>query len=52
VLGRSGRSELVGLRIGDVTAVPGRGLRILVRRSKTDQQGRGQDVAVWAVNGG
>src|SRR5689334_2888628 len=42
------RSELVGLRIGDVTAVPGRGLRILVRRSKTDQQGRGQEVAVWA----
>src|SRR5947209_3002588 len=42
------RFELVGLSIGDVTAVPGRGLRILVRRSKTDQQGRGQDVAVWA----
>jgi integrase len=42
------RSELVGLTIGDVTVVPGRGLRILVRRSKTDQQGRGQTVAVWA----
>src|SRR5215217_745100 len=42
------RSELVGLSIGDVTAVPGRGLRILVRRSKTDQLGRGQTVAVWA----
>jgi site-specific recombinase XerC len=42
------RSELVGLSIGDVTAVPGRGLRVLVRRSKTDQQGRGQKVAVWA----
>jgi integrase len=42
------RSELVGLSIGDVTVVPGRGLRILVRRSKTDQQGRGEAVAVWA----
>ena len=28
--------------------VPGRGLLILVRRSKADPQGRGQDVAVWA----
>ena len=42
------RSELVALRIGDVEPVPGRGLRLLVRRSKTDQHGRGQDVAVWA----
>jgi site-specific recombinase XerC len=42
------RSELVGLTIGDITVVPGRGLRILVRRSKTDQKGRGQAVAVWA----
>jgi integrase len=42
------RSELVGLSIGDVTVVSGRGLRILVRRSKTDQQGKGQEVAVWA----
>jgi integrase len=42
------RSELVALTIGDVEPVPGRGLRVLVRRSKTDQQGRGQTVAVWA----
>src|SRR3954454_12241005 len=42
------RSELVGLRIGDVQLVPGRGLTVLVRRSKTDQYGRGQQVAIWA----
>src|SRR5206468_305907 len=36
------RSELVGLRIRDVQLVPGRGLTVLVRRSKTDQYGRGQ----------
>ena len=42
------RSELVALRIGDVEPVPGRGLRLLVRRSKTDQHGRGEEVAIWA----
>jgi integrase len=42
------RSELVALTLGDVTPVPGRGLRVLVRRSKTDQHGAGQAVAVWA----
>ena len=42
------RSELVGLRLGDVTRVPGRGVTVLVRRSKTDQHGRGQQVAIWA----
>ncbi len=42
------RSELVGLAIGDVQLVPGRGLTVLVRRSKTDQHGRGQQVAIWA----
>src|SRR3954454_5652815 len=42
------RSELVGLQIGDVQSVPGRGLTVLVRRSKTDQYGRGQQVAIWA----
>ncbi|HME19904.1 MAG TPA: site-specific integrase [Acetobacteraceae bacterium] len=42
------RSELVALTLGDVTTVPGRGLRVLVRRSKTDQQGQGQEIAVWA----
>ena len=42
------RSELVALTLGDVTTVPGRGLRVLVRRSKTDQQGQGQEIAVCA----
>jgi site-specific recombinase XerD len=42
------RSELVALTLGDVTTVPGRGLRVLVRRSKTDQQGQGQAIAIWA----
>ena len=42
------RSELVALALGDVEPVPGRGLRVLVRRSKTDQHGQGQAIAVWA----
>jgi hypothetical protein len=42
------RSELVALTLGDVETVPGRGLKLLVRRSKTDQYGAGQDIAVWA----
>ncbi len=42
------RSEVVALTLGDVETVPGRGLRVLVRRSKTDQQGQGQAIAVWA----
>jgi integrase len=42
------RSELVALRRGDLTEVPHRGLRLLVRRSKTDQHGAGQEVAIWA----
>ena len=42
------RSELVALTLGDVETVPGRGLALLVRRSKTDQHGQGQDIAVWA----
>ncbi|MBV9251192.1 MAG: tyrosine-type recombinase/integrase, partial [Acetobacteraceae bacterium] len=42
------RSELVGLAIGDVATVPGRGLMLTIRRSKTDQHGAGQSVAVCA----
>lgn len=42
------RSELAALTIGDVREVAGRGLRVLVRRSKTDQHGKGQEVAIWA----
>jgi len=41
------RSELVALQLGDVERVPGRGGRVLVRRSKTDQHGQGQEIAVW-----
>ena len=41
------RSELVGLRLGDVEKVAGRGLTVLVRRSKTDPHGKGQRVAIW-----
>jgi integrase len=42
------RSELAALWIGDVTVVEARGLGVLVRRSKTDQQGRGRELAIWA----
>lgn len=42
------RSELVALQLGDHEPVSGRGVRLLVRRSKTDQHGRGQEVAIWA----
>ncbi len=40
------RSELVALDLGDIVPVAGRGLRVLVRRSKTDQRGAGQEVAI------
>ena len=42
------RGELVALTLGDVETVPGRGLRLTVRRSKTDQHGKGQPVAICA----
>ena len=42
------RSELVALTLEDAEIVPGRGVRVRIRRSKTDQQGRGQEVAIWA----
>ena len=42
------RSELAGLRVGDVSIVAGRGLSVLVRRGKTDQHGRGRTLALWA----
>jgi integrase len=42
------RSELVALDLGDVTPIAGRGLRVLVRRSKTDQRGAGQEVTIRA----
>ncbi|MFM2045249.1 MAG: hypothetical protein RLY86_3825 [Pseudomonadota bacterium] len=43
------RSELVALRVGDVERLPGRGVEVAVRRSKTDQHGRGEAVAIWAA---
>jgi site-specific recombinase XerD len=45
------RSELVALSLGDVETVPGRGIMLTVRRSKTDQHGAGQRVAVHANPG-
>ena len=39
------RVELVGLDVDDLTWVP-EGLRVRVRRSKTDQEGRGRTVGV------
>ena len=42
------RSELVALMLRDAERVPGRGIRLLIRRSKTDQHGQGQAIAIWA----
>ena len=42
------RSEIVALTIGDIEVVDSRGLSVLVRRSKTDQHGRGRTIAIWA----
>jgi site-specific recombinase XerD len=39
------RSELVALDIGDITFTP-KGVIILVRRSKTDQEARGEEVGI------
>ncbi len=39
------RSELLALAVADLTACPG-GLRVLIRRSKTDQAGEGQEIAI------
>lgn len=42
------RSELVALTVGDVELVPERGLLLTIRRSKTDQHGAAQQVAIYA----
>ncbi len=42
------RAELLALQLGEATPVSGRGLRVLVRRSRTDQHGHGQEVAACA----
>ena len=39
------RSELVALRVEDLVETPD-GLRVTIRRSKTDQEGAGQEVAI------
>jgi hypothetical protein len=39
------RSELCALEVADLTEVPD-GLRVLIRRSKGDQEGQGQEVAI------
>lgn len=45
LLGAFRRSELVDLKVGDVSEVPG-GIDVLMRRSKTDQEGQGITKAV------
>ena len=40
------RSELVALSWSDFEAAPGQGVRVTVRRSKTDPEGRGEVVAI------
>lgn len=39
------RSEIVALRVSDVARVP-EGMRVTVRRSKTDQEGKGATIAI------
>jgi integrase len=39
------RSELVALTVADLTETPD-GLRVLIKRSKTDQAGEGQEIAI------
>jgi integrase len=39
------RSELVALQVADLTEVPD-GLRVLIRRSKTDKTGEGHEIAI------
>src|SRR5271166_3551298 len=39
------RSELCALEVSDLTETPD-GLRVLIRRSKGDQEGQGQEVAI------
>lgn len=42
------RSELVGLRIGNIARVHGRGLIMVVQRFEADQHGSGRLDAMWA----
>ena len=40
------RSEIVGLDVGDVELVDGKGVVLTIRRSKTDQHGAGRAVEI------
>jgi integrase len=42
------RAELVALTVGDITPLPDRGLTVLIRRAKSDQQGEGRLIAIHA----
>jgi integrase len=41
------RSEITALDLADVEIVEGKGLRVAIRRSKGDQYGEGQEVAIY-----
>lgn len=40
------RSELAALDVGDIERVDGKGFVVHLRRSKTDQEGRGREIAI------
>jgi integrase len=42
------RAELTALTIGDVAIVPGAGVQLLLRRAKSDQQGKGKMIGICA----
>ncbi|MCW2239679.1 site-specific recombinase XerC [Azospirillum canadense] len=44
------RSEIVALNADDVAFVNGKGVVLSIRRSKTDQVGAGDAVAIWAAD--
>jgi integrase len=44
------RSEITALELQDVDLVEGRGLKLLIRKSKTDPFAEGEEVAIWRAN--
>jgi integrase len=42
------RSEIIGIHMEHLTFIPGRGVEVLLPRSKTDQEGKGQTVRIDA----
>jgi integrase len=42
------RSEIVSLALGDTEIIPDRGIVLLIRHSKTDQQAQGHQIGIWA----